>query len=120
MNQIDIDPHTWKARLLDKLNREFENGNDYISGSLLSLYWQQADNARYKDESDKVVQFFSSMGFNTAVYPIPSENSHLKLLLSIIGLIKSQGKPGSLVVIHYGGYRDADNDRGINKESQAV
>ena len=120
MDQIDIDPHMWGTRLTDELNRDFENGNDYISGSLLSLYWQQADNAGYKDESDKVVQFFGSMGFDTAVYPIPSENSHIELLLRIINLIKSQGKPGSLVVIHYGGHGDADNDRGMDRESQAV
>ncbi|KAL2048907.1 hypothetical protein ABVK25_010859 [Lepraria finkii] len=115
-----MDPHMWEKRLTDELNRDFENGNDYIGGSLLSLYWQQADNAGYKDESDKVVQFFGSMGFDTAVYPIPSENSHIELLSRIISLIKSQGKPGCLVVIHYGGHGDADNDRGMDREAQAV
>ncbi|KAK3168388.1 hypothetical protein OEA41_004835 [Lepraria neglecta] len=79
----------WETRLTNELNRDFENGNDYIGGSLLSLYWQQADNAGYKDESDKVVQLFGSMGFDTAVYPIPSENSHIELLSRIINLIKS-------------------------------
>lgn len=54
-----MDPHMWEKRLTDELNRDFENGNDYIGGSLLSLYWQQADNAGYKDESDKVVQFLA-------------------------------------------------------------
>lgn len=26
MDQIDIDPHTWKAKLVDELSREFKNG----------------------------------------------------------------------------------------------
>ena len=115
-----MDPHMWETRFADELNRHYENGNDYVSGSLLSLYWQEADNPGYKDESDKVVQFFGSMGFNTAVYPIPSENSHIELLSRIINLIKSQGKPGCLVVIHYGGHGDADNDRGMDREAEAV
>ncbi|KAL9122884.1 MAG: hypothetical protein Q9187_000555 [Circinaria calcarea] len=115
-----MDPQLWKTRLINELNHDFENSNDYIGGSLLSLYWQYADDAGYKDESDKVIQFFASMGFDTAVYPIPSENSHIELLSEIIHLIKSQGKPGYLVVIHYGGHGDADNDRGMDRESQAV
>ena len=115
-----MDPHMWETRLTDELNRDFENGNDYIRGSLLSLYWQQADHAGYKDESDKVIRFFASMGFQSAVYPIPSENSHIELLSRIIDLIKSQGKPGCLIVIHYGGHGDADNDRGMDRELQAV
>ena len=115
-----MDPHLWETRLTDELHHDFENGNDYIGGSLLSLYWQEADGAGYQDESDKVVQIFASMGFDTAVYPIPSENSHIELLSRIIHLIKSQGKPGYLVVIHYGGHGDADNDRGMDRESQAV
>jgi hypothetical protein len=115
-----MDLHMWETRLTDELNRDYENGNDYIGGSLLSLYWQQADNAGYKEESDKVVQFFGSMGFDTAVYPIPPDNSHIELLSRIISLIKSQGKPGFLIVIHYGGHGDADNDRGMDREAQAV
>lgn len=118
MGQIDMD--VWKTKLTDELKSDFENGNDYTCGSILSLYWQEADDAGYRDESDKVVQFFGSMGFDTAVYPIPSENSHIELLTRIINLIKSQGKPGCLVVIHYGGHGDADNDRGMDRESQAV
>lgn len=110
----------WETKLADELNRHYENGNDYIGGSLLSLYWQDADNTGYKDESDKVVQFFGSMGFDTAVYPIPSENSHIELLSTVINLIKNQGKPGCLVVIHYGGHGDADNDRGMDREAEAV
>ena len=115
-----MDGQLWEKRLVKELNNEFENGNDYIRGSLLSLYWQQADNAGYKDESDKVVQSFASMGFDTDVYPIPSENSHIELLSRIIHLIKTRGKPGCLIVIHYGGHGDADNDRGKDGESQAV
>ena len=115
-----MDSQTWKTRLEEELNRNYDNGNDYVAGSMLSLYWQEADNAGYKDESDKVVQFFSSMGFDTAIYPIPSDNSHIELLSRIISLIKSHGKPGCLVVIHYGGHGDADNDRGMDREAQAV
>ena len=58
------------------------------------------------------------MGFDTAVYPIPSENSHVELLLRIITLIMTQGKPGCLVVIHYGGI--GDDDRGIHREARNV
>lgn len=115
-----MDSQIWKARLAEELSRDYENGNDYTGGSLLSLYWQQADEAGYKEESDKVVQFFGLMGFHTAVYPIPSENSHIELLSRIISLIKSQGKPGCLVAIHYGGHGDADNDRAMDREAQAV
>ena len=118
MDQINMD--LWKTKLTDELNRDFENGNDYTSGSLLSLYWQEGDHPGFKDESDKVVQFFGSMGFDTAVYPIPSENSHIELLTRIINLIKDQGKPGCLVVIYYSGHADRDDDRGMDRESEAV
>ena len=115
-----MDYQQWETRLTQELKYDFENGNDYIGASLLSLYWQQADDAGYKDESQKVVHFFESMGFHTAMYPIPSENSHVELLSRIVDLIKTRGKPGCLIVIHYGGHGDADNDRGMDREAQAV
>ena len=56
-----------KQNLTDELQRHFENGNDYIGGILLSLYWREADDAGYKKESHDVVQFFASIDFDTAV-----------------------------------------------------
>lgn len=115
-----MDPEKWKERLGEELNHDFEGRNDYAGGSLLSLYWEEAERGGYKDESDKVVDFFLSMGFDAAAYPIPSENSHVELLSRIIDLIKSQGQPGRLIVVHYGGHGDADSDRRMDRESQAV
>ena len=115
-----MDAQLWETRLKDWLNDDFENRNDYTGGSLLSLYWEDAEDSGYKDESEKVVHFFATMGFDATAFPIPSENSHVELLSRVIELIKSQGKPGNLVVIHYGGHGDADNDRGMDRESLAV
>ena len=115
-----MDLQLWKTRLTSELSRDFENRNDYTGGSLLSLYWEDADDVGYKDESSKVIQFFDSLGFDPAAFPIPSENSHIELLSRVVHFVRSQGKPGHLLVIHYGGHGDPDNDRGMDRESQAV
>ena len=115
-----MDPETWKVRIAEELKHGFEDRNDYVSASLLSLYWAEADNEGYKEEAERVVQFFAAMGFTTATFAIPSKNSHIELLTRIIQLIKNQDRPGNLIVIHYGGHGDADSDRRMDRESKAV
>ena len=49
--------------------------------------------------------------FETDVFPIPSENSHLELMLKVGSLIKEHEATDTLFVVYYGGHARIDESR---------
>ena len=49
--------------------------------------------------------------FETDIFPIPSENAHLELMLKIGDMIKKHESEDTLFVIYYGGHAKIDESR---------
>ena len=49
--------------------------------------------------------------FETDVFPIPSENSHLELMLKVGALIKDHEATDTLFLVYYGGHARIDESR---------
>lgn len=111
--------------LVQRFNRHFEGhfarAHDYDEVHVLLLYWLDSDDSGFKREADELANLFEfELRYSIEPMPIPSEQSELALDLAIGGFLLHHGSSKNLLIIHYGGHGDADDDTGLGRERQAV
>jgi hypothetical protein len=75
----------------------------YKNVQVLLLQWKE-DDLEVCFEVDDLDKVFKAYGFATEKWLIPSENSHLKLMLKAANFVESHDSLDTLFVIYYGGH----------------
>lgn len=90
--------------------------NNYKSISMLAIYWEEGDDAGFKEEAYSIGTLFAT-AFHYVVdyYAIPSEDSHMELDGRINAFISEHRDPNNLIIIHYGGHGDPDDETAREK-----
>ena len=101
--------------IIGKLNsalklEDWKTHNEYKSISVLVLYFEDSE-IDFKNEALQVGGLFA-VDFHYAVeyYAIPSDHSHRRLDTKINSFLDDHGDPDHLMIIHYGGHGDPDDD----------
>ncbi|CAM1502899.1 Fc.00g076750.m01.CDS01 [Cosmosporella sp. VM-42] len=102
-------------RLEDSAARAFPNrgrsSQRYKKVQVLLLHWNSDDLFVIPELEDLEKCLREDYSFNTDIFGIPSENSHLELMLRIGQLIKDFESPDTLFMIYYGGHARIDESR---------
>ena len=98
-------------RLNSALEREdWENNNDYKGISVLILYFEDSETG-FKKEARMIGELFAiDFHYEVEYYAIPSDHSHLRLDTKINAFLNDHGEPDHLMIIHYGGHGDPNDD----------
>ena len=106
-----------KKRLNSALEFEdWRSRNDYKSVSVLVLYWQEGDLSGFKREAYEIGELFeTNFHYDIEYYEIPSDNSHMELDKKINSFLDDHGGPDHLMILHYGGHGDSDDEKGQKK-----
>ena len=101
-----------KGRLNSALELDSWNiNNAYKSVSVLAIYWEDGDVPGFEEEARQITHFFKeSFHYGVEVFAIPSVNCHRKLDIRINAFLDDHGHRDHLIIIHYGGHGDADDD----------
>ncbi|KAF3023567.1 hypothetical protein E8E14_010986 [Neopestalotiopsis sp. 37M] len=98
----------------------------YESIKVLVLYWQDG-HVGYREEGHAVLNMFKdNFGYPTEEFAIPKANGYAHLLslitqsLITLGADAQEKNASSLLIIHYGGHGDADDDRHAGQERRSV
>ena len=75
------------------------------------LHWKSDDLFVLPELEDLERCLREDYSFETDIFPIPSENSHLELMLKVGSLIKEHESTETLFVIYYGGHARIDESR---------
>lgn len=78
---------------------------------MLLIHWKSDDLFVLPELEDLEKVFREDYGYETDVFEIPSENSHLELLLKVADLIKRCESSDNLFVVYYGGHARIDEAR---------
>ncbi|KAH7313373.1 tyrosine-protein phosphatase non-receptor type 6 [Stachybotrys elegans] len=102
-------------RLEDSASRAFPNRNNasqrYKKVQALLLHWGSDDLFVLPELEDLEKCLREDYSFGTDIFAIPSENSHLELMMKIGQLIKEHESPDTLFLIYYGGHARIDESR---------
>ena len=99
-----------KEELNNALRGHHTRFADYKSIWVLVLYWEDC-HAKFKDEARAIGELFAlEFNYNVEYYQIPARQSQLQLDQKIGQILLQHGDPDSLIIIHYGGHGDRDND----------
>ena len=91
---------------------EWRIRNEYKSVSVLVLYWQDGDHPGFKKEAYQIGELFANyFHYDIQYYEIPSDNSHIALDKEINSFLEDHGGPDQLMIFHYGGHGDADDEK---------
>jgi hypothetical protein len=110
---------TAKDYLAQHLERPLGH-SEYTEVQALIIYWQESDKLEaYEEEAGKLQELFRVLQYDTEVYKIPVQDSQLNLSEVILrhcnrlsGQLRgSEHDPSSLLIIHYGGHGDKDDDK---------
>lgn len=109
-------------RLLDQLNREidvtFQSGG-YIHINVLILYWQDGDPG-YANEARDVRNLFEHVfHYPVTMFAIPSEESYTELFKEVAKFFGRMDEQ-SLLIVHYGGHGDPNDDDHNKEQKQSV
>jgi hypothetical protein len=100
---------------LKSATRAFPNrGNSaqrYTKVQALLLHWKSDDLFVLPELEDLEKCFRDHYNFSTDIFSIPSENSHLELMLKIGDLVKQHESDDTLFVVYYGGHARIDESR---------
>ncbi|KAL8921163.1 MAG: hypothetical protein Q9172_004159 [Xanthocarpia lactea] len=98
---------------------EFEDWalhNDYKSISVLAIYWEDGDMPGFKEEAYSIGTLFATaFHYHVDYYAIPSEDSHMELDRRINSFISEHRDSNNLLIIHYGGHGDPDDETAREK-----
>ncbi|RGP69935.1 hypothetical protein FLONG3_7592 [Fusarium longipes] len=83
----------------------------YNTVQALLLHWNSDDLFVIPELEDLEKCLSEDYGFNTDIFAIPSENSHLELMMRIGQLIKDHESQDTLFVVYYGGHARIDESR---------
>ena len=111
-----MEPDSPKTRLNNALRvQSWKIDNDYKSISVLVIHWHDCE-AGFKDEAHAIGDLFANdFHYYVEYYPIPSSNSYLSLDNKINSFLDRYGQLGNLIIIHYGGHGDADDEDDAEK-----
>ncbi|KAI0547663.1 hypothetical protein F4679DRAFT_586334 [Xylaria curta] len=117
------------ADVPDRLNQSLHlslRRRTYESVKVVALYWEDGHQG-YKNEGKAVVETFkASFQYSTEEFAIPSTHSYAHVLglmtrvLLEIGTTTEKTKAASLLIVHYGGHGDRDDDRHQGQEKRSV
>jgi hypothetical protein len=111
----------FRDELNEHLKGDFHPKDEYHSVNVLLIWWEDSDLPGFKSEAQDLEKVFSEcFGFSVQHYSIPSKQSQLSLERKIINVILDHCSKGSLLIIHYGGHGDEDDDRTLKQERQSV
>lgn len=115
-----MEPESPKTRLNHGLRvQSWKSNNDYKSVSVLVIYWRDSDDKGFKDEAHALGQLFADdFHYTVEYFAIPSLGCQLKLDEKISNFLDANGQPDNLIIIHYGGHGDADDE--MHQERLAV
>lgn len=83
----------------------------YKKVQALLLHWGSDDLFVLPELEDLQKCLSEDYAFDTNIFAIPSENSHLDLMLRIGQLIKDHESPDTLFLVYYGGHARIDESR---------
>lgn len=83
----------------------------YKNVSVLLLHWQSDDLFVLPELEDLEKIFREVYNYETEVFPIPSESSHLDLMMKICSMIKQYESEDTLLIVYYGGHARIDESR---------
>lgn len=87
-------------------------GRAYNKASVLSMYWE-ADDLGCIDEAKKINKLFEEdFRYQAKLFGIPSQHPQSALVREVLDFKEKHGKPGSLLVLYYGGHGDPDDKKG--------
>jgi hypothetical protein len=101
---------------------------DYEYVKAVILFWEESDKPdAYRKEAESLGSLFQDeFRFDVEYYPIPIEEAHTSVLGFINDHVKTLNirmkKTGSpcLLIIHYGGHGDPDDDKRQGQERRSV
>jgi hypothetical protein len=82
----------------------------YKSVQVLLLRWEGDDLGVYWEVED-LEKIFKKYGFNTELWLIPSNMSHLELTIKVGSFVKEYQSPDTLLVVYYGGHASINKAR---------
>ncbi|KAF9875525.1 tyrosine-protein phosphatase non-receptor type 6 [Colletotrichum karsti] len=101
--------------LEDSANRAFPNrgrsSQRYKKVQALLLHWGSDDLFVLPELEDLERCLREDYAFDTEIFPIPSENSHLELMMQVGKLIKDHEAQDTLFLVYYGGHARIDESR---------
>ncbi|KEY67159.1 hypothetical protein S7711_03019 [Stachybotrys chartarum IBT 7711] len=102
-------------RLEDSASRAFPNRSNisqrYKKVQALLLHWGSDDLFVLPELEDLERCLREDYSFGTDIWAIPSDNSHLELMMKLGQLIKEHESPDNLFLIYYGGHARIDESR---------
>ncbi|GAW19539.1 hypothetical protein ANO14919_090270 [Xylariales sp. No.14919] len=117
------------ADLPERLNKSLDlslRRRTYESVKVVALYWEDGHQG-YKDEGRAVASTFNRVfQYPTEEFAIPSSNTYAHVLgfmtrvLLEIGTAAEETKAASLLIIHYGGHGDRDDNIHQGQEKRSV
>lgn len=123
MRETATDSELELSTSVQELNKDLAssiNKRDCRKVEALMLYWEDGDED-FKKEARSVQQVWEDVfHFTVTHYPIPSNNSYFALFATLCNHISSLGDGSSLLIIHYGGHGDADDDKSLGQECRSV
>ncbi|KAK7452899.1 hypothetical protein CaCOL14_009987 [Colletotrichum acutatum] len=111
IKHLDSFAHT----LENSANRAFPNrgksSQRYSKVQALLLHWGCDDLFVLPELEDLERCLREDYAFDTEIFPIPSENSHLELMMQVGKLIKDHEAQDTLFLVYYGGHARIDESR---------
>ncbi|KAG6039291.1 hypothetical protein E4U41_003021 [Claviceps citrina] len=102
-------------RLEDSVTRAFPNrgrsSQRYRKVQALLLHWGSDDLFVLPELEDLEKCLREEFAFGTDVFAIPSDNSHLELMMRVCQLIKQHESQDTLFLVYYGGHARIDESR---------
>ncbi|KAI1085137.1 hypothetical protein F5B20DRAFT_575601 [Whalleya microplaca] len=116
---------SWRDQLNERLESSIRR-RAYESIQVLVLCWEDGHKG-YREEGQAAREMFENdFGYPTREFPIPTNNSYGQLLqlitrsLNDIGTAANEKRASSLLIVHYGGHGDADDDKHGGQERRSV
>ncbi|KAG5961945.1 hypothetical protein E4U57_007350 [Claviceps arundinis] len=102
-------------RLEDSAKRAFPNrgrtSQRYKKVQALLLHWHSDDLFVLPELEDLEKCLRQDFAFGTDIFAIPSENSHLELMMRVAQLVKEHESQDTLFLVYYGGHARIDESR---------
>jgi len=110
------------SMLKDELNKSlegrFKRTTEYDLVAVLVIYWKDCKDKGYEKEGHAVGELFrGDFGYSVGYYEIPSADSELELDARINSYLREHRKSETLLIIHYGGHGNPDDEYGQKQES---
>ncbi|GFP59440.1 hypothetical protein TASIC1_0013013600 [Trichoderma asperellum] len=96
---------------MGELQSNWRNVIRYKNVQSLLMHWGSDDLFVLPELEDLGKCLRDDYAFGTEIYSIPSENSHLELMMRIGQLIRDHESPDTLFIVYYGGHARIDESR---------